>query len=389
MRIYRLAWWATGILLAFLGTISAVAVWSFVTALIIFGCVALLTTSAVMSLALPEEARSSDLRTSAATVLLVAVAAVALCGVGAILGPIALSIPALLAAGSPPAVAFCLRRLQTDGRNGASPVDEPAGAADERVGAVTAAQAGAEPSPAQEAEPETMDDATLCKAWRTSYWSLRDASPPSERAQIVAVRERYLDELERRHPAAVSRWLQAETGPCGDPGKYLAAEHELSAHYSHGLDDAQSGPDLPTDGKEDMAGEAEEFLVRLQDTDLMVAEDEADVRGRKVIDRDGQEIGEIDGLLIDAEQQKVRFLQVSAGGFLGIGERRFLVPVDAVTSVEDDQVTLGQDREHVAGAPVYDPDLEDKPDRGFYEGIYGHYGYAPYWEPGYRYPRFP
>jgi sporulation protein YlmC with PRC-barrel domain len=59
------------------------------------------------------------------------------------------------------------------------------------------------------------------------------------------------------------------------------------------------------------------MLVRLSDTELTVADPAADMRNRKVVDRDGEEIGEVDDLLIDAPEKRVRFLEVASGGFLG------------------------------------------------------------------------
>jgi hypothetical protein len=41
----------------------------------------------------------------------------------------------------------------------------------------------------------------------------------------------------------------------------------------------------------------------------------------------------VEDLYIDRQEREVRFLEVGAGGFLGIGEGRFLVPVEAVTKV--------------------------------------------------------
>ncbi len=98
-------------------------------------------------------------------------------------------------------------------------------------------------------------------------------------------------------------------------------------------------------------------LSKLGDTDFTVADPEEDIRGRKVVDRSGGEIGEVDALLIDDRETKVRFLRVAAGGFLGISERHFLIPVDAVTRIDDDHVHVDQTREHITGAPAYDPDL--------------------------------
>ena len=128
-------------------------------------------------------------------------------------------------------------------------------------------------------------------------------------------------------------------------------------------------------------------LQRLGDIDLTVVDPDADVRGRAVLDRDGNEIGEVDDLIVDADEQKVRFLEVGAGGFLGIGEEKFLMPVDAVAEVREDAVRVDQTGDKVRGAPRYDPDLGRPPED--WEGLYGYYGYAPYWTPGYTYPAYP
>ena len=127
-------------------------------------------------------------------------------------------------------------------------------------------------------------------------------------------------------------------------------------------------------------------LLRLRDTDLTVTPD-ADVRGRDVIDRHGEDIGHVDDLLVDAEHERVRFLQVAAGGFLGLGERKFLIPVDAVTEVEGDRVRVDQARERVIDAPRYDPEVVSE--REYWGDLYGYYGYTPFWAPGYAAPAHP
>jgi sporulation protein YlmC with PRC-barrel domain len=128
-------------------------------------------------------------------------------------------------------------------------------------------------------------------------------------------------------------------------------------------------------------------LRKLSDTDLTVADPAEDVRGRKVLDRRGDEVGEVDDLLIDDRQHRVRFLRVASGGFLGLGETKTLVPVDAVTALDGQAVHIDRTREHVAGAPAYDPDLTY--DQDYYGGLYGYYGYGPFWAAGYAYPAFP
>ena len=136
-----------------------------------------------------------------------------------------------------------------------------------------------------------------------------------------------------------------------------------------------------------MADSGTPILEKLSDSEQTVETPEEDVRGRKAADSDGNEIGKVDDLLIDAPERKVRFLLVAHGGFLGFGETKSFVPVDAVTRVTEDRVFIDQSRERVAEAPVYDPALTDEPD--YYTSVYGFYGYPPFWGAGYVYPGFP
>ncbi|MBW3637866.1 MAG: PRC-barrel domain-containing protein [Armatimonadetes bacterium] len=131
---------------------------------------------------------------------------------------------------------------------------------------------------------------------------------------------------------------------------------------------------------------AKTTLLRLSDSNLTVAAIEEDIRGRKVFDSSGEEIGHVDDLLIDQAENKVRFLQVASGGILGLGETKFLIPVDAIRRIDAEHVHIDQTHERVAGAPRYDPDLEDD---SYYTNVYGYYGYAPYWGAGYVYPGYP
>jgi hypothetical protein len=48
---------------------------------------------------------------------------------------------------------------------------------------------------------------------------------------------------------------------------------------------------------------------------------------------------------------------VSAGGFLGIGKKHFLVPVEEVSrDVGQERVTVSQLRDRVLNSPEFDPD---------------------------------
>ena len=102
---------------------------------------------------------------------------------------------------------------------------------------------------------------------------------------------------------------------------------------------------------------------------------EEDVRGREAYSLDGHKIGEVEDLLVDPRRVKARFLVVASGGFLGIGEHRTLIPIEAVSGIDESRVTIDQVREHIAAAPVYDPHLEFA--QPYLYEVYEHYGRVP------------
>jgi sporulation protein YlmC with PRC-barrel domain len=123
-------------------------------------------------------------------------------------------------------------------------------------------------------------------------------------------------------------------------------------------------------------------LRKLSDTGETVASADEDVRGRKVLDNEEQEIGTVDALMVDDAQQKVRFLRVASGGFLGLDRAHVMIPVEAITRVVPHAVCIDRAREDLRGAPLYDPALVDDTDQAYWGGVYGYYGFAPYWGMG-------
>ena len=103
-------------------------------------------------------------------------------------------------------------------------------------------------------------------------------------------------------------------------------------------------------------------LLRLGDSDFVPADPEDDLRGKDAYDAEGQRIGSIEDLYIDRKEREVRFLEVGAGGFLGIGEKPLLVPVEAVTQVTEDRVTFEPERtQKVEGPAPFDTKVAPPP----------------------------
>jgi|SRR5215207_7523759 len=117
-------------------------------------------------------------------------------------------------------------------------------------------------------------------------------------------------------------------------------------------------------------------LVRLGDSDFVPANPEDDVRGKYVYVVDRKVIGSVEDLYIDRREREARFLEVGAGGFLRIGKKRFLVPVEAVVEVAAGLVTIEPGRtEKVEGPAPFDtkvaPPRADEPHEDYASPPYG------------------
>lgn len=96
-------------------------------------------------------------------------------------------------------------------------------------------------------------------------------------------------------------------------------------------------------------------LVRLGDSDFVPANPGDDLRGKDVYDQHGRRMGSVHDLYVDRQERRARFVEVRDGGFLGIlgpRKRSYLVPVEAVTEVAEDRVTVEPGRTERAPGPT-------------------------------------
>ena len=121
-------------------------------------------------------------------------------------------------------------------------------------------------------------------------------------------------------------------------------------------------------------------LERLTHSGLTLADPAADIRGREVLDRDGNRVGTVIDLLVDPEQRIARMAEVeTGGGVLGIGRKHRLIPVEILTAGDPRTVYLERTRDEVNAAPEYRPaegDVEEEQ----YAATYAAYGVTPYWQ---------
>ena len=103
--------------------------------------------------------------------------------------------------------------------------------------------------------------------------------------------------------------------------------------------------------------------------------------GDPVYNPDGEHLGKIEEIMLDYIGGRIAYAVLSFGGFLGIGDKLFAIPWEAldVDTVEK-RFILDVDKETLKEAPGFDkdnwPDMT-APDWG--SEIYVYYGYEPYW----------
>lgn len=102
-----------------------------------------------------------------------------------------------------------------------------------------------------------------------------------------------------------------------------------------------------------------------------------DLTGTKVQNLQGENIGKIQDLMIDLESGRILYTVLSFGGFMGIGDNYFAIPMEAlVFSDQDNLIKLDIDKETLKNAPGFDKDnWPAQPKDEFVSSVYEYYGY--------------
>jgi sporulation protein YlmC with PRC-barrel domain len=106
------------------------------------------------------------------------------------------------------------------------------------------------------------------------------------------------------------------------------------------------------------------------------------VIGDNVVNRTGETLGKIEELMLDLEKGRVAYAVLSFGGFLGMGEKRFAIPFEALKlDATREHFTLDVDKDKLRNAPGFDKNHPPQAsDRTWGAEVYKFYGYKPYWQ---------
>jgi hypothetical protein len=100
-----------------------------------------------------------------------------------------------------------------------------------------------------------------------------------------------------------------------------------------------------------------------------------EIREKGVLDSEDRIVGTVANLYADEGSRQLRFVDVLTSGFLGLGRKHHLLPVEAISEEGPGSITLGIEQETIESAPPFqNPHVV--PDEEYQRTIREHYGFA-------------
>jgi putative membrane protein len=160
----------------------------------------------------------------------------------------------------------------------------------------------------------------------------------------------YMDEMLRDHQADIEEFQgYAETGH--DPDLRGFAEQTLPILEQHRRLAQQAREQVTAAAEEAAQPDATAQQPQATQPEQLVSIDQ--VLGSRVVNAEGQEVGEIEDLVLD--QNQIAYAVVSVGGFLGLGEKTVAVPLDDLQLGEGETYLMSSAaQEQLEQMPEYD-----------------------------------
>ncbi len=110
---------------------------------------------------------------------------------------------------------------------------------------------------------------------------------------------------------------------------------------------------------------------------IMITLSTSTIQGTKVVNKAGKDLGTIEDLMVDPATARVQYAVLDFGGFLGIGDKLFAVPLEAFdVDTTNERFTLDVTKERLESAPGFDKsNWPTTADPSFVENVYDFYGH--------------
>ena len=104
------------------------------------------------------------------------------------------------------------------------------------------------------------------------------------------------------------------------------------------------------------------------------------LNGNDVFNEKDEDLGDIKEFMLDMKTGRVSYAVLSYGGFLGMGDKLFAVPWNALKlDTVNKRFVLNVDKTRLESAPGFDKDnWPDMSDQTWAQGIHSYYGTKPY-----------
>ncbi len=128
---------------------------------------------------------------------------------------------------------------------------------------------------------------------------------------------------------------------------------------------------------EDVVHKPADAAMQQADSNAVVTRRISKCIGKDLYNHDGKKIGDVKEVVLDGGTNRVSYVVVSYGGLMGIGDKLFAVPWNALESrsIEPDKTFLNVNEETMKNAPGFDekhwPDMADKTFRDQVDRYYG------------------
>ena len=103
--------------------------------------------------------------------------------------------------------------------------------------------------------------------------------------------------------------------------------------------------------------------------------------GDDVVNMAGEDLGDIDAIMLDVQRGRIAYAVLASGGFLGIGEKLFAIPWSALTLDADRKCfVLDISAERLKNAPGFDKDhWPSMADPTWAQNVHSYYDVPIYW----------
>lgn len=104
--------------------------------------------------------------------------------------------------------------------------------------------------------------------------------------------------------------------------------------------------------------------------------------GDNVVNRNGDVLGEIEDIMLDVPRGRIAYAVMSAGGLLGVGDKLFAIPWQALVLDTDRHCfVLDAPAERFKDAPGFDKNhWPEQADEQWHRDLHAYYRAALYWE---------